>query len=74
MARKSVVPWGAIVSVMAAGVLAAPTLLLPADSPVGPKLVFIVVGSLLFATAVALTRAEPGKRGSRAPDEDDVRP
>jgi len=64
-------PWGTIVAVIAAAVFAAPTVLLPADSPVGPKLVFIVVGSVLLATAIALTRSEPGANGSHATEEDD---
>ena len=66
MAPRSAPPWGTIVAVVAAVVFAAPTLFLPADSPVGPKLVFIVVGSALLATAIVLTRREPG-----VPDPED---
>lgn len=64
-------PWGMMVAVIAAAVFAAPAVLLPTDSPVGPKLVFILVGSVLLAAAIALTRSEPGANGSRATVEDD---
>lgn len=75
MKSTKVRPWGAVISMIAAAVFAAPPLVLPADSPVGPKLVFIVVGSVLLATAIVATRAEPGSRGGQPQDaEDDVTP
>ena len=66
--------WGAIVALAAAFVFAAPTLFLPPDSPVGPKLVFIAVGAVLFVVAVVLTRREPGSRASHDDARDDVTP
>lgn len=71
MRARRALPWGTIVAVIAAAVFAAPTVLLPTDSPVGPKLVFVVVGSVLLATAIALTRSEPGANVSVATESDD---
>ncbi|MBN9209952.1 MAG: hypothetical protein J0I95_00350 [Microbacterium sp.] len=68
-------PWGTILAVVAACVFAAPTLLLPADGPVTAKLGFIVVGAVLLAAAIILTRREPGASGiDDDADEGDVRP
>lgn len=64
-------PWGPIVAALAALVFAAPTLFLPADSPVSAKLVFIVAGSILLAAAIVLTRAEPGARNPDLSEPDD---
>ncbi len=66
-------PWGMILATGAAAVFAAPTVVLPADSPVLPKLIFIVCGSVLFAAAVVQTRAERPDESPRgredAPDD-----
>ncbi|MFS0792940.1 hypothetical protein [Microbacterium sp. 1P10AE] len=75
MERRRVRPWGPIVAVISALVFAAPTLLLPADSPVGPKLLFIAIGSVLLVAAIALTRLEPPTRASHGTvPTDDVKP
>ncbi len=66
-------PWGTIVAVLAAFVFAAPTLVLPADGPVAPKLGFIAVGAVMLAVAIVLTRREPGaSRLTDLEDGDDV--
>ncbi|MXS76093.1 MULTISPECIES: hypothetical protein [unclassified Microbacterium] len=68
-------PWGAIVAGLAALVFAAPTSVLPADGPVAPKLSFIVVGAVLLALAIVLTRREPGASGrGDGEDADDLTP
>lgn len=68
-------PWGTILAVVAACIFAAPTLLLPADGPVTAKLGFIVVGAVLLAAAIILTRREPGASGTDDDaDEGDVSP
>lgn len=63
--------WGPLVAVVAAIVFAAPTLILPADSPVGPKLIFIAVGAVLLVAAIVLTRLEPPSRADHADEEND---
>lgn len=75
MERTWARPWGPLVAVIAAGVFAAPTLFLPADSPVEPKVIFIVIGSVLLTAAIVLTRREPVSPPSDEPGRgDDVTP
>ena len=63
-------PWGFVVAVLAAITFAAPSVVLPADSPVDAQLVFLAVGSVLFAGAIVLNRGEPARR--TPPDEDEA--
>ena len=58
MRRETRRPYGAIVSAVAALTCAAPTLVLPADSSIAPKLAFAAVGAVLFGIAVVRTRSE----------------
>lgn len=51
-------PLGAALSAAAAFVFATPTLFLPPDAHASVKLVFIVGGSILFATGVMRVRGE----------------
>jgi peptidoglycan/LPS O-acetylase OafA/YrhL len=75
MNRRPVRPWGPIAAAISALVFAAPTLVLPADSTVGAKLLFIVVGSVLLVAAIAWTRLEPPPRASQGTvPTDDVTP
>ncbi|WP_150952999.1 hypothetical protein [Microbacterium testaceum] len=63
-------PTGFAFCVAAAGLLAVPTLLFPADSPTEPKLVLAAVGAGLLASAVVLIRREPAAKAAPArPDE-----
>lgn len=69
-------PWGVILATAAAVIFAAPTVVLPADSPVLPKLIFIVAGLMLFGAAVVQTRAERPDESPRGSDDaaDELRP
>lgn len=58
MTSRSSLPLGAALSAAAAFVFATPTLFLPPDAHASVKLVFIVGGSILFATAVTRVRSE----------------
>jgi len=68
---------GAALSAAAALVFAVPTLFLPPDAHASVKLVFIVGGSILFATAVIRVRSE-GSAENRSdadmPNPEDVTP
>jgi hypothetical protein len=60
-------PLGAALSAAAAFVFATPTLFLPPDAHASVKLVFIVGGSILLATAVIRVRAENSARNEPDP-------
>lgn len=62
-------PVGAILSATAAVILAAPTLVFPADSPTEPKLVFLGVGTLVFLGAVVRVRTEKTGHRTAPPTE-----
>ncbi|MEW1706401.1 hypothetical protein AB0230_04080 [Microbacterium sp. NPDC089190] len=62
-------PWGAVFSGVAAVILAAPTLVFPADSPTEPKLGFLAVGTVVFAVSVVRIRAEGIERTTAPPEE-----
>jgi len=67
-------PLGAVLSAAAALVFAAPTLFLPADTHASVKLVFIAVGSILFAMGVIRVRSEGRAKkrsdtGASSPDD-----
>ncbi|KEP76403.1 hypothetical protein HR12_00215 [Microbacterium sp. SUBG005] len=62
-------PVGAVLSAIAAVILAAPTLVFPADSPTEPKLVFLAVGSLVFVGAVVRVRTEKTDHRAAPPTE-----
>lgn len=53
---------------IAALVFAAPTLFLAADSPTGPKVAFLVVGTIILALGALRIRRE-GAASSRGTDE-----
>ncbi|SDP26408.1 hypothetical protein SAMN04487788_2773 [Microbacterium testaceum StLB037] len=63
MNSRSPRPMGFALCVVAMAVLAAPTLVFPADSPTGPRLIFGALGGVCFAVAVLLVRKEPAARG-----------
>lgn len=63
-------PWGVVLCAAAALVFAAPTVLLPADSPTGPKLIFVAVGSVvLIFGAIRIRREGEGEDDRKAPAE-----
>lgn len=62
-------PWGAVLSGVAAVVLATPTLVFPADSPTEPKLGFLAVGAVVLAGAVVRIRAESPGADATPPGE-----
>jgi len=66
MSSRAPRPFGFVLCVVAALLLAAPTLLFAADSPTEPKLVFAAVGAAVFALAVVVIRREPA---AKAPPE-----
>ncbi|WP_295781358.1 hypothetical protein [uncultured Microbacterium sp.] len=68
--RPTRFPVGAISSAVAALVCAVPTLVFPADSPIGPKLVLAVIAAILFGVAVILVRRE-GRTSTRHDGSDD---
>ncbi|MFJ4159007.1 hypothetical protein [Microbacterium testaceum] len=59
MPSRSPRPIGFALSLLSAALVAAPTLLFPADSPTEPKLVFAVVGAAAFFLAILRIRREP---------------
>jgi len=59
MSSRSPRPIGFALCVVAMVVLAAPTLLFPADSPTEPRLVFAALGGIALASAILLVRKEP---------------
>ena len=62
-------PWGAFLSATAAAILAAPTLIFPADSPTEPKLVFLAIGAGILIGAIVRIRAEGFDRDTASRDE-----
>lgn len=62
-------PVGAVLSAIAAVILAAPTLVFPPDSPTEPKLVFLAVGSLVFVGGVVRVRTEKTDHRTAPPAE-----
>lgn len=72
MDSRSPRPIGFALCVVAVMVLAAPTLVLPADSPTEPKLVFAAAGAIIFALAVLGIRREPAARAPEPRSDDDV--
>lgn len=57
-------PWGVVLCAAAALVFAAPTVLLPSDSPTGPKLIFVAVGSVILIFGAIRIRREGGAGGN----------
>ncbi len=61
MPSRSARPIGFALCLIAAALLAAPTLFFPADSPTEPKLVFAVVGAAAFGLAVITVGISTGE-------------
>ncbi len=72
MPSRSARPIGFALCLIAAALLAAPTLFFPADSPTEPKLVFAVVGAAAFGLAVLRIRREPAAQARRERSSEDV--
>ncbi len=69
--RPARFPVGAISSAVAALVCATPTLVFPADSPIGPKLALAAVAATLFGFAVIRVRRED-RTSTRSDGPDDA--
>lgn len=72
MSSRSPRPIGVALCLVAVAVLAAPTLLLPADSPTEPKLVFAAAGAVIFLLAVRRIRREPAAQTPPGRQDEDV--
>lgn len=76
MKTSTTFPLGAVLSAAAALVFATPTLFLPPDAHASVKLVFIVVGSILFAIGVIRVRSEgrPRKKSDAGTSNPELTP
>ncbi|WP_295831290.1 hypothetical protein [uncultured Microbacterium sp.] len=72
MPSRSPRPIGFALSLLAAALVAAPTLLFPADSPTEPKLAFAVVGAATFFLAILRIRREPSAQARHEHGSEEV--